>query len=335
MASIRRHGSKWQVQIRRKGHRAFSKSFVVREDALKWARKQETLLDRGELEIPLLSTIMLSCLLERYEQEILPSKKSGSTKFHLRQISRHSIAKMKVSDLTAELIVNFRDARLKSVSGSTVRKELSLLGTILKHASAEWSVRFNEKIISSIRKPASAKGRERRLDQTEMKSIQEAFGQCRNKSINHIFLFAIETAMRRGEILSLTWKNIDFEKRTAFLPLTKNGDDRTIPLSPKAIEILEIVKADSKSELVFPISANALRLSWERVKRRMGIEDLRFHDLRHEAISRYFELGLSVPEVALISGHKDARMLFRYTHLKADDLAKKLENISSKSNLEK
>jgi len=74
----------------------------------------------------------------------------------------------------------------------------------------------------------------------------------------------------------------------------------------------------------FPVNANAFRLAWERLRKRADLCDLRFHDLRHEAISRFFEMGLSIPEVAVISGHKDARMLFRYTHLRAEDLVKKI-----------
>ena len=104
--------------------------------------------------------------------------------------------------------------------------------------------------------------------------------------------------------------------------MTKNGSPRTIPLSAKALEILKATPRTN--ERVFPVTGNSIRLAWERLKRRVGIENLRFHDLRHEAISRFFERGLSVPEVALISGHNDLRMLHRYTHLRADDIAKKL-----------
>lgn len=115
--------------------------------------------------------------------------------------------------------------------------------------------------------------------------------------------------------------------------MTKNGEARTVPLSPKAMLLLEGLHqarqrpsqglGGASCDLVFPISANAFRLAWERVRKRAGVVDLRFHDMRHEAISRFFEMGLR-PEVALISGHKDARMLFRYTHLRAVDVARKL-----------
>jgi integrase len=136
--------------------------------------------------------------------------------------------------------------------------------------------------------------------------------------------------MRRGEILGLQWRDIDHESRTARLHLTKNGDGRDVPLGPTAVGILtmrwEGVASEgtpSPTSLVFPISANAVRLAWSRLLKRSGVDDLRFHDLRHEAVSRFFELGLTLPEVGLISGHRDARMLLRYTHLKPRAVAEK------------
>ncbi len=129
--------------------------------------------------------------------------------------------------------------------------------------------------------------------------------------------------MRRGEILAVCPEHIDVDKRALLVPGSKNGRARTIPLSIPAIELLS--KHRTTDGRLFPLSANAFRLAWERVKRRAGIEDLHFHDLRHEAISRFFEKGLSVPEVALISGHRDPRMLLRYTHPMSEGILKKLD----------
>ena len=129
--------------------------------------------------------------------------------------------------------------------------------------------------------------------------------------------------MRRGEILGLRWADVDMGKRTLHLPITKNGESRTVPLSIRARQVLEGLPRDI-TEKVFPISGTALRGLWNRACKRAEIEDLNFHDLRHEATSRFFEKGLNVIEVASITGHKDPRMLQRYTHLRAEDLAKKL-----------
>ena len=129
--------------------------------------------------------------------------------------------------------------------------------------------------------------------------------------------------MRRSEILSVCWDNVSLDHRTLHVPISKNGHARTIPLTCEAVRVLACLRQNSG--LIFPTSANAVRLAWERLKKRVGITNLHFHDLRHEAISRFFEKGLSVPEVALISGHRDYRMLFRYTHLRAEDIVGKLE----------
>ena len=169
--------------------------------------------------------------------------------------------------------------------------------------------------------------RERRLRSGELERLIKAARTCRNPYVIPIISLAVETGMRRGEIISIQWDNLDLEKRTLLIPHSKNGYARTIPLTSGALGILKGLwdiksisngsgpLSDSVSEpSMFPITANAFRLAWQRVKSRAGIDDLHFHDLRHEAISRFFEMGLNAPEVALISGHRDMRMLFRYTH---------------------
>jgi integrase len=333
MASIRKRGSKWQVQVRRLGCPPLARSFLSKEDGIRWSREQERRIDLGEIPkkspAPAIVTLTVTDLLNRYEAEVTPGKRSKSDLFHLRQIRRHQIGIMAAQKLTAADVARYRDDRLKSVSGSTVRKELTLLGSVLKLARDEWCVDIHSDPVKVVRKPSAARGRDRRLNEGEFDRLSVALHSCRNPLIRHVFLFALATGMRRGEVLSLIWRNVDVPSRTALLPLTKNGEPRLVPLSPAAMDVLaerQGINQVTCDDLMFPISANAFRLAWERVRRRAGIEDLRFHDLRHEAISRFFEFGLSVPEVALISGHKDTRMLFRYTHLKAIDVSKKLAN---------
>ena len=127
--------------------------------------------------------------------------------------------------------------------------------------------------------------------------------------------------MRRGEILNARY--VHLSDNLLLIPKTKTGMKRTIPLTPKAQAVIAALPRSICGRII-PITPNALRLAWDRNKKRAGIDDLHFHDLRHEAISRFFEMGLSIPEVALISGHKDTRMLMRYTHLRAEDLVKRL-----------
>ena len=129
--------------------------------------------------------------------------------------------------------------------------------------------------------------------------------------------------MRRSEILKLKWCYVDLVNGFASLYDTKNGEDRRVPFTRRCIEVLKTVP--QAHEQVFPISATCLRLAWTRARKKAGITDLRFHDLRHEAVSRFFEMGMSVSEVALISGHKDLRQLFKNTHLNPSNVFKKYE----------
>ena len=156
-----------------------------------------------------------------------------------------------------------------------------------------------------------------------LERLLAAASSQRNIYIAPIIEFAIETGMRRSEILNLRWVDVDLDNGFAFLFDTKNGEDRRVPLTKAARDVLS--KLPKQDERVFPISANCVRLAWERTRKRAGISDLRFHDLRHEAVSRFFEMGMSVPEVALISGHKDVRQLFRYTHLNPTNVFEKYE----------
>jgi len=330
MSSIRKRGNRWQAQVRREGQQGLSKTFHMREDALRWAREQERLIERGQF-IPSMAErvrLKLADLLFRYRDEVLPTKRSGASEhFHIRQILRHPIAQLALSQLSPVSIVSFRDYRLSKVSASTVRREMGILMHALRMARSEWGLIVPE--LGLISKPPANKPRERRLTDEEIKALDAALRSCRNRFVRPTFLFALATGMRRGEVLSLRWENIDFDTKPAFLPITKNGYARTVPLSTQALSVLDGLSSAGLMDagLVFPISPNALRLAWDRVRLRAKVEDLRFHDLRHEAISRFFELGLSVPEVALISGHKDARMLFRYTHMKAEKVAEKLRGL--------
>jgi integrase len=334
MANLRKRSGKWNVQVRKDGHN-ISKTFQLRADAQRWAREHERLIDLGEVLPPALAIdgakLTLGKLLERYTTEVSSKKRSAIAEgYHLRAIYRHNIAKLETTKVTLVHMASYRDLRLTQVSGSTVRRELVILQHAFSIARKEWGVSLPD--LRDLAKPTESKSRDRRLTESELQALKVAFGACRNKVVKPTVLFAIATGMRRGEVLSLRWSHIDLVQHTAFLAMTKNGESRTVPLSPQALQALDILPVTTgkrrDDDFVFPISTYALRLSWEKVKRRAGITDLRFHDLRHEAISHFFELGLSVPEVSLISGHKDPRMLFRYTHLRAADVASKLHRLA-------
>jgi integrase len=336
MASIRKRGSKWQVQIRRDGLPALNRTFIAKDDAVRWAREQDRAVDRGEsLPLALCDTRLtfLSDLLDRYVHEVSARKRGSTDGYHLRPVVK-ALGKLPLTQLRPVHVSTYRQQRLTEVAPATIAKEMSLLCHALKVAADEWGYPIRIEAFRAVRKPSPAAGRTRRLEAGERERLQKALLACRNPLVSSVFAFALATGMRRGEILALRWDHVDWDNRVAFLPLTKNGESRRVPLSSAAIDTLTQLQnarqwtpeglTGPSCGLVFPLSANAVRLAWERAKKRAGINNLHFHDLRHEAISCFFEMGLSVPEVALISGHKDARMLFRYTQLRAENVAKKL-----------
>ena len=178
--------------------------------------------------------------------------------------------------------------------------------------------------VDRVTMPPSSTPRNQRLEDGEFERLEEAAKKTKNPYIWPVIVFTIETDMRRGKMLGLRWEHVNLNRRIAYLPLTKNGSSREVPLSTKSAQVLAKQQQRKDTTSPFPVTSNGFRLAWERLRRRAGLSDLRFHDLRHEAISRFSELGLNIPKVAVISGHKDPRMLFRYTHLRAADLVDKL-----------
>ncbi|GEO14760.1 tyrosine-type recombinase/integrase [Microvirga aerophila] len=330
MATFRKRGSSWQVQVRREGHPPLSKSFPTKSEAMAWARGIETQIDRAELpsNIHDLRKLTVDDLLSRYEREVTPTKRGEKIeRSRIGLLKKHEIAKMQLCDLSGANAAKYRDERLRAVKPATVRRELVILRHVFEVARSEWNVPLTSNPVHAIKLPSDSRPRERRLEEHETEQILNALGKRTAWYLRPLLLLAIETGMRRGELLSVRWRDVNLRTCTVKLYRTKNGEPRVVPLTPKAVVLLSSLQ--KSDDLVFPVKANAVRLAWERLRARAGIEDLRLHDLRHEAVSRFFELGLTTPEVALISGHRDPRMLNRYTHLRPEKIAEKLAKLAS------
>ena len=182
-------------------------------------------------------------------------------------------------------------------------------------ALIEWGYDIGDNPAQKIRLTKNNPPIERRLKQGEYEKLKKASSETKVWYLWPIFDFTIETGMRRSEILNMKWEHLGLDKKRVLLPMTKNGSSRWVPLSDKAIKILKDIPRST--DHVFPITDVALRQSWLRLRNRANLINFTFHDLRHEAISRMFEKGLNVPEVASISGHKMASQLFRYVQVKA------------------
>jgi integrase len=326
MATFEKRGNFWRVKIRRAGAPAQTRSFDNKTLAQQWARSVESDLDKGiVVDRRTAQRLSLAEVLERYRREVTPTKRgSADENLRLKAMAQRPFAQTRMSALTSSILAVYRDERLKIVSGATVNREFSVLSHAIDTARREWDVYLPTNPCTLVRRPPQGRPRDRRLQGDEEKRLLGACRGARNKWLAHFVALAIETGMRRSELLGLSWDNVDLERRTAFLPITKNGDSRGVPLSSRATAVLREMP-DSPSGRVFgELTRDALKQSFNRAARRAGITGLRVHDLRHEATSRFFEKGLNVMEVAAVTGHKTLQMLKRYTHLSATDLATRL-----------
>jgi len=329
MATIRKLRGKWQAMVRRKGLAPRSKSFDKRTDAEKWARDLEAQVDVAGFiaDTRLAEQTTLGQILSRYRDEITPMKRSAKTEaIRINAMLRRDMCHRTLAMLTSANIATYRDERLQTVAPATVTREINTISHAIDVAQREWGIHLNRNPAKMVRRPSAPRGRNRRLEGDEEQRLLAACDRGRNPWMRPLVILAIETGMRRGEILGLRWEHVDLDRRVAHLPNTKNGDERDVPLSIRATETLTGLKLlpDRDAERVFPVSANAVRLAWEHLRDRAGVGDLHIHDLRHEAVSRLFEKGLDIMEVSTISGHKTLSMLKRYTHLKAVDLVSRL-----------
>lgn len=329
MATIRKRGGRYQVQVRRKGQRPVSKSFLLRADALAWARNAESQADRGELATMQSGLQTVGDLLRRYETEIASKKRAYSAeRYMLSLMLRDPLAAEPLATIRTGVIAEWRDRRMARVGAGTFLRHLTVLRHVFEVARKEWGVPLPINPTVDVRKPKAPLARNRRLKPDEEIALFAACARCLNPLIEPIIRLALYTGMRRGELLGARWQNLDLEKRTLLIPMTKNGHPRTVPLDAAALAVIGRLPRGGEDRLL-PLSDEAVKLAWKRLIKRAAILDLHFHDLRHEAITRFFERGLTVPEVALISGHRDVRMLFRYTHLKAEDVSARLARVDN------
>lgn len=355
MATITKTESgKWKGIIRKSGWPTIVKTFRLKKDAEDWARRTEDEMVRGVFVQRAPSERMtVDAALKRYLKEVTPTKRplsQASDECRAKPLALH-LGKYSLATLTPEIIAQYRDMRLsgddrKDARGgpqprakNTVRLDLALLGHMFSIAIKEWGIGLAYNPVLSIRRPAPGPGRNRRLAQGEEARLLEAVDAHSNPMLRWIVRIALETGMRSSEIVSLRRGQIDLERRVVRLLETKNTLPRTVPLTLNATELFREALSNPirpiDTDLIFfgepgrdgkrrPYNFNKI---WLQLKEKIGLKDLRFHDLRHEAVSRFVEGGLSDQEVSEISGHKSMQMLKRYTHLRAEDLVSKLDQI--------
>lgn len=327
MASIRKRDGRWRVQVRKRGFKPQFGSFEQKADAVAWARQLESEMDRGVfVSRHQADRTTLGELFDRYEREITPGKASARRERQRLKQLRMAFGYRFVGQLRPQEIAAYRDKRLaQGLAGATVVKEIATLAHVIDTGRREWGINLPENPVKLVKRPRIAPGRDRRLQPGEEAALLAACESSRSAALPVLVRLAIETAMRLGELLALDWKHVDLDRRVAFLPHTKNGHTRSVPLSPAAVALLRAWPR-SVSGRVFPqwSRPDSVENVWRRAVARAGLNNLRFHDLRHEATSRLFEKGLNPMQVAAITGHRTLQMLKRYTHLRAEDLAERL-----------
>lgn len=279
-------------------------------------------------------TTPLKDILTHYVATISIHKRSYKTEVYRIKALTDILGEHRLGDVTPMHVAAFRDKRLstpnprtpeKMIGPATVKLELMLLSHVFSTAITEWGLDYLTNPVLKIRKPKTPPGRSRRLTASEERKILRAAIRHPNHELYAIIVLALETAMRQGEILALLWENVSWKKRTVFLPLTKNGDAREVPLSRAAYAILSHHMTPAAEGRVFSYSTAGFKSSWRYFILGLDIKDLHFHDLRHSSISSLMEKGLNTMEVASISGHKSMSVLKRYTHLFAYKLVNKLD----------
>lgn len=308
------------------GYPEESKSFTTKAEAQTWARGVETAMDKGTHQ-PYHEArhLLLKDVLLRYKAEVTPTKRGAkregqSIDFMTRQkFTGHSMA-----TLTSAVVAGYRDERLKTVSAGTIIRELSILSGAISHARREWGVPTPNPC-ALVRKPTTPQGRTRLLTAEEESRLLDELRPIKRRSplMIPLVVLALETAMRRGELLAMQWENIDLDSQTVILPLTKNGTARIVPLSRKAVATLRELQTN-KNGPVFPISFMTMNNCFVHACKRAGIVGLRFHDLRHTATTTLATKLPNVIELAAVTGHQTIQMLKRYYHPKAEVLAQKL-----------
>ncbi|MBJ9968635.1 site-specific integrase [Burkholderia seminalis] len=374
MPTIRKRGQyQWEAQVRRRGYPAQSKTFTTKAEAEAWANMIESEMSRGvwvsrsEAE----ATTLYEAL-KRYEEDVSLSKKGAAQESSvIKTWQAIDLAKRPLATVRGADISKLRDEWLKDYKPATVLRRLAVLSHLFNIARKEWGMESLSNPVELVRKPQPNNVRTRRIaagdapvsvragqepesergaQDGELERVVMASGSALLPSI--IWL-AVETAMRRGEIVSLLWMHVDLNRRVVHLPSTKNGDARDVPLSSRAIAVLQALKdtrdatgdpneGDERDVVrVFEIRSDAVTRAFERAVARARkvyvddcraaelkpdgkfLTDLRFHDLRHEATSRLASI-FPMHDLTKITGHKDPRMLMRYYHPRAEDLAKRL-----------
>ncbi|KAF0233184.1 MAG: hypothetical protein FD177_1815 [Desulfovibrionaceae bacterium] len=325
MATFRKRGPyQWEARIRKRGYPTTCKTFDTKVEAEAWAKDVETNMNKSLfVSAKEAEQYTLSECLDRYIEEYIPRLKHPRRETdRARFLQKRTLAHRIMATIRAKDIADLRREReAEGASGNTIRLDFALLSKLFNYARSDWGMESLQNPVALAAKPRPAKGRDRRLEDGE----EERLLAVASPQFKPVILFALETAMRRKEIADLRWKCVNLGNRNVYLAETKNREARTVPLSPRALAILRELPRSNDQKSVFNFSEDQITTAMKLARKKAKLDDLRFHDLRHEATSRFFELtDLDVMEIKAVTGHKTLQMLARYTHLRTARLADRL-----------
>lgn len=325
MGSIIRHGDGWRAVVRRKGHATKTKVFTKQALARVWVRDTEQAMEKGELTS---ANVSIPGLIERYLSEIEPLRVTEEqNRKNYRTLGRNAKG-LHIADLTATGLLAWVQKKRKGASPATISMDMTMITSVLKTAEAFWSVkvpwaemRKGRLALRRLGMVGKAKERSRRPEGDELDRIKAKVRSA--LPMSDLIDFACETAMRSSEVTRLRWSDLNEVKKTILVrdrkhPTEKIGNDQVVPLMGCSLEI--ILRQPRRGELIFPYNAKSVEAAFQRARNAAEVSDLRYHDLRHHGISRLFEMGYGIQEVALVSGHRDWNQLRRYTNLKPESL---------------
>lgn len=334
MGTITKRGDTYRCQIRRKGHKSLTRTFPRKSLAVEWMRKIEASMDAEEYEdLRSVSDYRLADIISLYTDDIGAMKTFGKNKRHVLNVLDTQFGRYTLGELSEDVLMSYVKRRTKEGAGGvTLSIELSYLSTLFRYARTRMKVPCSIDAIQAVRDNMKylgintrSKSRERRPTPSELALLYDYWdNNAQLKTpMTDIVRFAIETAMRIGEVTRITWDDLDVERKVITIrdrkhPQEKIGNNQKIPLLGQSFDI--IMKQPKKSDRIFPYQEHSISTYFTRTAQKLGIKDLRLHDMRHEGISRLFEQGYTIEQVKLVSGHASPNMLFRYVNLKAEDL---------------
>jgi integrase len=325
MAVIQKRGESYRVLIRKKGHAPISQTFKLKAVAERWARETEVALDAGKFQHKTDDATLGQTIDKYFERMKQIGTKVGENKTSTLNIIKREIGDKRLVDLNTDALVTYISGK-KTISPSTRHQYIIFLRTCLKTAEALWDAQPDmtsyEKAVRFLRTHGLIGESNQRDVRVTDAQIITILGECKTSlPMDDIIWFQIHSAFRIGETCRLRWADLDEEKRTVLIRQRKHPRKKYDEISPLLGSAWDIVQRQPRGgEFIFPHKPDTIKTVWERSMERLGLEDIRIHDLRHEAISRLIERGYSIAEVQLCSGHKDLKSFQRYLKLRPEDL---------------